>query len=539
MSTKKTNKTADPIYVTRTTTVPLTENELFARMQELPLVISQQDHLEMRRKDLLAELKAEAQELVEKISTLTSEINRKERTEDLRCLKHPVLSDRAWHVMHPMTGEIMEKIPMGWEEHERLKNAAQGAEAEATADKQLDLPLSEAGPIVTPPQPELLALPAMPVIVPPVGEELPLLEAAHVDGDVIEGEVVIEPGCYLGYSPGRFCWPAESTMGLFFHALHRYADGEGGLSENLVEPHFWSAPGDIPTDAQLLEYLAEAWGSKDITHASDNKFAARLVATWNGKEFRVRLSANLFDDDGNSTGSVSFARSGAELAAAIRGLLFAPVAEEVVQAEDSLFERVERDRRIAKADVGGEREFTDKEWEESAKPASGDEDLTQYLIPLVLTEEPRKNEYGTVSSVCTTLDQMIADLADLKSDERHAGHYAFSVAALKAGLGFMFIRQWSGQKSAWTQAINLANTITGDYHTDFPKALELLPAFAAHLEATKTAKNPKAGLKSWNPKQDAIELEKAKQLGNDAIGALFPPAQGVSGLTDDMVGKLV
>ena len=335
MSTKKTNKPADPIYVTRTTTVPLTENELFARMQELPLVISQQDHLEMRRKDLLAELKAEAQELVEKISTLTSEINRKERTEDLRCLKHPVLSDRAWHVMHPMTGEIMEKIPMGWEEHERLKNAAQESEASTTADKQLDLPLSEAGPIVT--LPELLALPAMPVIVPPVGADLPIIEATHVDEapelrqdeDVIEGELVApttEPGCYLGYDPKRFAWPAESTMGMLYHALHRYGNKDGTLSGDLVEPHWWQGLGDdIPSDADLLEYLAEAWLSRDLFHASGNKHDVKLTALWNGKDgFRVRLSENCFDEDGRPAGNRSFARSGAELAKAIRELLFAP-----------------------------------------------------------------------------------------------------------------------------------------------------------------------------------------------------------------------
>ena len=340
MSTKKTNKPADPIYVTRTTTVPLTENELFARMQELPLVISQQDHLEMRRKDLLAELKAEAQELVEKISTLTSEINRKERTEDLRCLKHPVLSDRAWHVMHPMTGEIMEKIPMGWEEHERLKNAAQGAEAEATADKQLDLPLSEAGVIVTPPQPELLALPAMPVIVPPVGAELPMIEAAHVDENVIEGELVApttEPGYYLGYDPKRFAWPAESTMGMLYHALHRYGTKDGTLSEDVVEPHWWQGDGDdIPSDADLLEYLSEAWLSRDLFHASGNKHDVKLTALWNGKDgFRIRLSENCFDETGRPAGNRSFARSGAELAAAIRGLLFAPVVGEVAQQVES------------------------------------------------------------------------------------------------------------------------------------------------------------------------------------------------------------
>uniref|UniRef100_UPI0037508321 hypothetical protein n=1 Tax=Armatimonas sp. TaxID=1872638 RepID=UPI0037508321 len=135
--------------------------------------------------------------------------------------------------------------------------------------------------------------------------------------------------------------------------------------------------------------------------------------------------------------------------------------------------------------------------EPSTEPVLACDDLAQYLQPLVLNEPPRINEYGSVSSVCTTLEAMLADLEELKTDTRHAGHYAFSVAALEAGLGFLFVRQWTGQKSAWTQAINLANTINCDYKADFPRATELIPAFAAHLKATATAKNPKAGLKSW------------------------------------------
>lgn len=513
MSTKK-NKPVEAIYVTRTTFVPLTENELFARMQELPLVISQQDRLAMRRKDLMAELKAEAEDLAEKIATLTGEINRKERTEDLRCLKHPVLTERLWHIMHPMTGEVMEKIPMGWEEYERLRNAAREAEAEATAETQLDLPLAEAGPIVTPPQPPLLGLPAVSMPMPPVGEELPLLAIAakHVDEDVIEGELVApapEPGCYMGYDPKRFPWPAESTNGMLYHALHRYGKKDCPLSEDLLEPRWWQGEGEeIPTDEQLLEYLAEAWGDHDVVCSSGNKHDVKLVAMWNGKDgFRVRLSENCFDDNDRPAGSRSFQRSGKELAKAIRNLLFAPLAGESSAPEPA---------------------------------GSTDEDLTPYLLPLVLNEEPRMSATGGgISSVCTTLEQMLADLRELESDDRFVGHYAFAVAALKAGLGFMFIRQWTGQKSAWTQAINLAQTITGEHRTDFPKAIELLPAFAAHLEATKTPKNPKAGLKSWNPKGDAEELQKAVQQGNEAISALFGEAQTTGELVNDMASRLV
>ena len=168
--------------------------------------------------------------------------------------------------------------------------------------------------------------------------------------------------------------------------------------------------------------------------------------------------------------------------------------------------------------------------EPSTEPVLACDDLAQYLQPLVLNEPPRINEYGSVSSVCTTLEAMLADLEELKTDTRHAGHYAFSGAALEAGLGFLFVRQWTGQKSAWTQAINLANTINCDYKADFPRATELIPAFAAHLKATATAKNPKAGLKSWK----AADQEAHRELSAD-----IAPAQSLSETTDDMVGRLV
>jgi hypothetical protein len=86
----------------------------------------------------------------------------------------------------------------------------------------------------------------------------------------------------------------------------------------------------------LLPTPAEAWLSRDLFHASGNKHDVKLTALWNGKDgFRIRLSENCFDEDGRPAGNRSFSRSGAELAAAIRGLLFAPVAGEVVQQVES------------------------------------------------------------------------------------------------------------------------------------------------------------------------------------------------------------
>lgn len=158
------------------------------------------------------------------------------------------------------------------------------------------------------------------------------------------------------------------------------------------------------------------------------------------------------------------------------------------------------------------------------------EDITQYLKPLVLNEAPRMSATGGgVSSICMTLEKMLADVEEVKKDsDRYPGHYDFLVAAIRAGLGFMCVRQWTGQKSTWSLAVGLAQTITGQHVIDFPKALDLLPAFAAHMKHTATLKNPKNGLKSWNPKADAAELDKAVEMGNEAITALFAPTDKVA-----------
>lgn len=519
MSTKK-NKPVEPIYVTRTTRVPLTENELFARMQELPLVISQQDRLAMRKKDLMAELKAEAEDLAEKIATLTGEINRKERTEDLRCLKHPVLTERTWHIMHPMTGEVMEKIPMGWEEYERLKSAAHEAEAEATAETQLDLPLAEAGVLVTPPQPTPLGLP-------PVGNDLPVLaiEAKKDDDDdTIEGEIVVEPGCYLGYHPDRFAWPAESAMGMLYHALHRYADGDNELDlEKLVEPHFWSAPGDIPTDAELLEYLAEAWGKADLHHTSGNKYDVRLTATWNGKEFRVKLSENCFDEEGRSTGSRSFARSGAELAKAIRGLLFAPVqVDENIQASGE-------SSTPATSPSANAPESVDE------KSGSGAEVVQAELRSSVQAEE----EAEVFSITSWPMERRV-----------------FANAVLDAGLA-----EWITKDNvcpSYVQAKRFANTVlygeaiysgaSKDTLKDadlFLGATEDLPLFVAHISAggwgykTKPSARRDAKKPLWPGSIAVLEAQRSAPATDTSEFQLFGEPQTTTDLVGDMAERLV
>jgi hypothetical protein len=159
------SKKTETIYVIRTTRVPLTLSEMEARKNELPLVIAQEDRLALRRKDVLAELKAEAEDLALLVGQIVQEINTGERVEDLRCPKTPVLSERAWHIIHPITGEVLERIPMQWGEVEKLS--------------QTTIPEDEGAPQepIVPEYSPLLALPAPP----PVGEDLPPLEGVIVE----------------------------------------------------------------------------------------------------------------------------------------------------------------------------------------------------------------------------------------------------------------------------------------------------------------------------------------------------------------------
>ena len=187
----KTPKTPESIYVTRTVKLPLSASELEARKSELPLVISQEARLALHRKSVMAGLKDEAEELAEKRDKLVREINSEERVEDLRCLKVPVLFENSWQIIHPTTGEVMERIPMTFGEIERLTKE----HADRVGDGQMTLPEEEEAPDSSDEKSDaedeepgeggsfrLLALPE-PSPVPPVGEDLPALE-------VIEGEIV-------------------------------------------------------------------------------------------------------------------------------------------------------------------------------------------------------------------------------------------------------------------------------------------------------------------------------------------------------------
>ena len=168
---KTTTKKSETIYVIRTVRLPLTESEMASRKDELPLVISQEERLADRRKSLMAQLKEEAEDLSQKKAQLVEEINSGERVEDLRCLKTPVLSERCWNIMHPTTGEVLERIPMTWAEVEKFTQTT------IPEDDEEEAPAQE--PIVPEERGRVLALPAPP----PVGEDLPMLEGEIVEVD--------------------------------------------------------------------------------------------------------------------------------------------------------------------------------------------------------------------------------------------------------------------------------------------------------------------------------------------------------------------